>query len=757
MNELPKNTPREEHSPTWRALDGLSKYQPETADAERALNKAMRSLRQHETQNRSFSRRWLMRVSAAAAVVVVVIIGWITFGPEGGLTSPTWADVLNQTLGVRVAKLDVHNYEGKTLVGRVEMYVQAPSTLRMQEYEYTDSKEVVTEGAIVTPEGGIRWNAGSGVAERVGPDNAYVAPASSAKMILGLLGMAIQMDTPETQIDINQTPVKFEPVNYAHPIESALRGYQLRPVSPEEKAGVPMFEMITFWFDPDSNSLQRMTFAESPEDYAGEWHDVLVAFEPVLESNWFEVKAPEGYLDASGDLRDRLPDDVRDVYDKAAAAREAFGDYRALIWSQRQGWGLPIYRESRKGKQWRADQLAWTNLRFQEVAEVRGIGPDGEMADAWLLMTEPEFEPDLSAIRWDGQFVLIYYHLSGRGPRVSASLYPNLATHGHDTYWGPTLRVVAWPRWMSWESEHPHGRDIREPLLEWRLLPKDVEHPDLVEVVAERDKESNSYVHYTFDVAHDYVCVRQEVQEYRGQVKGRVVLELAQTSQGKWYPKRVAEYTRSSGDDPPASNDLEARYTYLVGSGVAADDTFFTWPEGVPQPTDPFDRLRSRRFTAEEKAAEEQGLPPTALGKYTYMPNHGLPRGFDNEAESKAHSQMIQTMRKIEEAARVYAAANHWNAPPDLAALVDGGYITADELHNPLNPDADQPFGYIYIPKNLPNSSGRVVLYEPFTTWLGVVTVMFGDGTTEAVHDEQQFHDLVKAATSPEDPKRYGE
>ncbi len=756
----PRNNPHEEQSPTWRALDGLSRYEPDAKDATRALDKAKLLLEQSQrgSQNVPRSRRWLMRISAAAAMVLVVMFIWMAIGPEGGLTNPTWADVLKQTKDVRVAKLDVRSYQGKTLESRQEMYLQAPSTLRLHEYEYEDGKEVETEGAIVTPEGGVRWNASSGVAEHVEPDNAYVAPASSAKTILGLLGMTVQMDTPGAKIDINQTPVSFEPVNYKHPIDPDLRGYQLKPVDPEQNFGVPMLKALTFWFDKESNTLQRMTAAGSEQGYAGEWYDATVEFEPVLPTDWFDVKAPEGYVNVSDGLRARLPEDVRDVYDKAAAARETFGDYRALIWSRQQGWGLPIYVESRKGEQWRADELQWTSNAFQAFAEARDIEPGDVMSEAWSAMTGSGFKLQSSAIKFGDRYAMVNYGSGGRGPRISAQLQPTLLSAGYDNFWGQVLRVIAWPHWMDEENLHPHGRSIREPLLQWRLLPQDEAHPDWIDVIAERDTNSRNYVRYTFDAAHDHLCIRREEREYGDRIEGWLVLGLAQTIEGKWYPKQVAKYTRTSDDPLPHASELEPRFTYLVGPGAAAG-SFFDWPEGVPQPANPYAALQSRRVSTEEQASKTIALPPTAVGKYTYTATNGrgLPRGFDDEATSQAHWQMTRVMRDIENAVDKYKPDHNWNHPQTLDELIEGGYITREAMQNPLHPDADPPFVYIHIARNLPNGIGRVMLHEPFDTWPGVVTVMFGDGSFEAIHDEGEFNELIEAATSPEDPKRYGE
>ena len=699
-----------------------------------------------------------MRISAAAAMVLVVMFIWMAVGPEGGLANPTWADVLKQTRDVQVAKLDIRSYEDMTFESRQEMYVQAPSTLRMHEYAYEDGKEVETEGAIVTPEGGVRWNVSSGVAEGVEPHNAYVAPASSAKTVLGLLGMTVQMDTPEAKIDINQTQVKFEPVNYAHPIDPELRGYQLKPVDPEQSFGVPILEALTFWFDKESNTLQRMTAAGSPQGYAGAWYDATVEFEPELPSDWFDVKAPEGYSNVSDGLRARLPEDVREVYDKVAAAREAFGDYRALIWSRRQGRGLPIYLESRKGDQWRADQLAWTGERFKAFAEEREVEPGDVMVEAWSVMTGSGFKPEMSVIKFGDQFAMVSYDLGGRGPRISAQLQPTLLSGGYDNYWGHMSRAIAWPRWMDTENLHPHGRDIRKPLLTWRLLPQDPEHPDWIDVVAERDTKSTNYAHYTFDAAHDYLCIRREIREFGDRIDGWLVLDIAQTKDGKWYPKYVSRYARTENEAPPSTSELEPRYTYLVGHG-SADKSFFAWPEGVPQPVDMFASLQSRRISTEESADATKVSPPTAKGQYLYSGTNGrgLPRGFDDEATSQSHWQMTRVMRQIKDAVDKYRSDHNWNNPADLDDLVDGGYITREAMQNPLRPDAVPPFVYIHLARNLPNRGGRLMLYEPFDTWPGVVTVMFGDGSFEAIHDETEFNELIEAAGSPEEPKRYGE
>lgn len=174
-----------------------------------------------------------------------------------------------------------------------------------------------------------------------------------------------------------------------------------------------------------------------------------------MPEGWFTPRIPKGYANVEAGVRPRLSEEVREVYDKVAAARRRFGNYRAVIWRDgTDGW--PSYREAKLGNQWRADQIDWTIMhsamhRGNEGGYVR-IGPGDPFRKLWGQVTRDNYELDMSALRRGNRYAIIHYDLTGRGPSVSAKVYASPMKHGYDDNWGPTLHELAWPEWVWSEN-----------------------------------------------------------------------------------------------------------------------------------------------------------------------------------------------------------------------------------------------------------------------------------------------------------------
>ncbi|MEX0885830.1 MAG: hypothetical protein WD009_05260 [Phycisphaeraceae bacterium] len=710
-----------------------------------------------------------MSTTIGSAAAMLAVVAMLLFGEAGTLVSPTWADVVRQTRGVEAAHLDIRAYEGGRLVTRGEYFVQQPSTVRNHEYEIVDGEAVATEGAIMTPEGGVRWNERTRLGQRVRSDNPYVVSATAAEQMLGLLGMSLLADAGEQAVRINGDVVRFAQVQRRHPQDAELQGYALRSAG-GGPALPPPFNTMVYWFDGQTNELRRLSGTYTPTGPRGEARgeeqrvDVVVRLEPDLPADWFALEVPAEYHDVEAGVRPRLSPEVREVYDAVARAREAFGDYRAVIWRDTSG-GWPMYREARRGERWRADEILWTVMHRavhgdNEQGFVR-IGPSDPFEDVWEQVTREDYELQSSVMARGEHYALVHYNLGGRRPRVSAKLQESLIGFGDQLYWGHTLAQLAWPEWIWTENLHPHGWDLRHPPLAYHVLPANPDQPNLVEVVGEREHPNWGYVRYTFDRSRDYLCVRREHRELRSRARVWQVEAFGQTPEGRWYPTRVryAWPTVDGGDlEEPASGGNT--YQYAVDTSAPAAGGFFAWPEGVPQPVDAFAGLRSlsRRIGPAEQAERqerERELPATARGKYVTFEARGLPRGFDDEQTAQAHSRMGAQMRRLKAGIDDYAHAHNWMFPENLEFVVEASDIlTQADLENPLHPDADPPYGYIRPDFSLPNRLERMVLHEPFDAWPGVVTVMFQDGSVEHIHDEAEFERLLREATAPEPPAR---
>ena len=141
------------------------------------------------------------------------------------------------------------------------------------------------------------------------------------------------------------------------------------------------------------------------------------------------------------------------------------------------------------------------------------------------------------------------------------------------------MRFVAWPPWVHWENLLPHGRDLSDPPLQWRLLPADPEHPNWAQVVGERDRRDLFYVQYTFDRRRDWLCIRQEMR-FLNRTHVLTVESMAQTSDGFWYPRQIQSNVTGGMHT----------YQYVVERGTA-DPGFFDYPDNAPPPVDRFAEL----------------------------------------------------------------------------------------------------------------------------------------------------------------------
>lgn len=714
-----------------RDLRTISRLMPDAEAADQAVARALNTSRM---KHRARLRLIVWRAAIPSAVAAALILWALVASPTGTLMSPTWADVTRQISDLKQVYFDVWVHRDDRIVERHELYVKPPTTIRAHNYRMIDNNPVLEGGSIMTSTGGIRWNAGTHLADHVTTDNPYVAGIDAAQTFLAMLGVG-QLGASATDIQINANAVRFAPVEEKHPQTAGLRGFRLHSLN--EKVALPSpFDTLIYWFDAHDNTLRRVSF-----DKRQARADVRIDLHPSLPANWFSLEIPKGYVDADAPLRTRLSPEVRQVYDAVATARQRFGDYRAVIWRDQTG-GWPSYREAVRGEQWRLDRIDWGVMHSamhtgNSQAFVR-INPDDPFDKLWTQVTRSDYTLQNTAMVWQNRFAVIHYNLAGRGPRTSAKLYDNLLDNGYADYFGPALRFSAWPEWFTGENITPTGRDVREPLLTYRVLPADPQQPTLVDVVGERNsKHAWSYVRYTMDREKDYLCIRQELRRYPNEILLWETTDLKQTPDGKWYPRRI----RFRG----------FTYDYAIDAHSSAGESFFAWPDSVSAPTDAFAVLRKPIVTPSSPPLE---LPPTAKGKYTTFEPRGLPRGFHDQATIDAYSAMCKNMRQIRIAITEYAQDHQWQYPATLAELVKSGKLKAEQLTNPLHPDAEPPFGYIPPSQKRPNSLERMVLHEPFTIWPGVVSVMFLDESVEHIHSEAEFQRLLKEATSPEPPSR---
>ena len=693
------------------------------------------------------------RPLVAAAGVLLGVVVWFTL-LGGELATPVWADVVRQSAGFETVKLTSRNYDGRrALVGFSELFVQRPSTLRIHDYDTTQSPPVMIGGQVMTPARGLRWNLQTGLSEFVDKDNPYVTHAGFAGTVLGLVGVAAMGPEFASEMTVNGQEAVFVPVEAVHPLEAGLRGFRV-----EKRDGAAwgsVLDQMIYWFAADENVLRRISNAPSSEAEA--LSDVEVVFDPDLPDGFFGVKPAQGTTDVDAGLQDRLPEAAAEVYAAARSARERLGDYRVVIW-MRQIEKSPVMVESRRGRAWRANELDWSRL-YTPGSGLEPLKSSVEVAEAWGRAQALGLPLKKSAFHLGDNFSQIFFGLSGRGPRVSARIKVDLRAYGASDAWGFTLHEVAWPAWESRENLHPHsGRELQEPLLTWRRLPADPAHPSWVTVEGKREvRHGLRAVQYVFDADRDWLCVRHERIDSVSSTVVRIA-QMQQNAQGRWVPQRVLRSYRN-GDAFELGIDPERwgqTYDYRVSS-KPAEEAFFDWPEDVPAPEDVFSRFRSRRLPANHRPSG----PPTAHGKFTAVGSNGnSQRGFDDKASRELHHAMLEGMQRITDAVTKNRHDHHQSRlvfPATLTALVDLGYLRVADLKNPLYPRANPGFAYLPPNPQWVNPTGRIMLYEPFEVWPGVVTLMFGDGSTEYIHDEAEFERLLEAARSPEDPPRRGE
>jgi len=727
------------------ALERVSQVEPAPEATAQAIERARQALTTASGTKRIEHKRRLIQsrivkwlIPAAAAILVPVMIAvWLTMSGPGAVAAPTWADMDRQTKGIDRVYIDARVYQGEKLSQRSEMWIKSPGVIRNHDYEVVEGKMVPTECSIATATAAVRWDERTKLGEHASTGNRYMVQSGAATHIEAVLGISLLRDRPDADIRINGEQVVFEPVGQKHPQDATLRGFKLKNKTPTAPPLPQPFTSLIYWFAQRSNTLRRLTVVTGDGDEE-QRSDVVVDLDPVVPAGWFDVAIPAHCIDVAAGVAARLSPEVREVYDKVTAARKRFGDYRAVIWRDRTG-GWPSLREARRGEQWRCDIIDWGVMHGALIGDNRQgyvrISPEDPFEKVWEQVNRPDYELEMSAMNWRSKFAILHYKLGGRGPRVSAQLYEAIKD-GYDKYFAPSLRLTAWPEWMWWENLQPHGWDLRTSLLRWRLGPADPDHPERVEVVGEREKGHWTLVRYTFDRDKDWLCVRQEW----GTVSpAKLVWEttaFGQTPDGLWYP-READIGNS-------------HYEYAVQRG-AGQPAFFDYPKGMPQPAGPFAEFQSQ---ADQAAAPRQDLPPTAKDKYQAIPARGLPRGFDDKAQAEANSEMVRKMEHISLKLNEFAYEHKWVYPERLQIMVDEGYLKTEDLRNPLHPGAIPPWGYIRPNRKLPNSSERMVLYEPFKEWPGVVAVAFQDHSVEYIHDKAQFERLVQEATRPEPPSR---
>lgn len=739
MTRNPANQQPREPLDTLRSVRGI---QPGRQAAQRAVQRALAAVQgEFEKPKRASWRGIVMRSSLAAAVLIVVVTtGWLVMSGPDAVAAPTWADVVRQTSGIDTVHIDARMYEGSKLARRQEIWIKSPGVIRSREYEWVDGKAVPTECSIASPTAAVRWDERTQLGEHASTGNRYLIQSSAAGMIEAVLGLSLLADRPDAGITINGELAAFVSVEQKHSEDATLRGFRLENKSAAAPTLPLPFDSLIYWFAAKSNTLCRLSLAMG-EGAEAQRSDMLVDFSPKVPADWFDVKLPVDCVDVAEGVAPRLPPEVREVYDKVVAARKRFGDYRAVIWRNATG-GWPMFREAARGEQWRCDEIDWVVMHGAVTDDNRQgyvtIGPEDPFGKLWAQVTRHDYELTKSAMTFQGKYAILHYKLSGRGPRVSAQLYDAIKD-GYEKAFAPSLRSTAWPEWIWWENLHPHGWNLRTPPFKWRLGPSDPEHPGWIEVIGERAQGLCTLVKYTLDRERDWLCVRQEWAAQDGYQMAWDITEFGQTAGGLWYPRRA-----KIGN---------GTYDYAVQRG-AAEPGFFKYPPGMPQPADPFAQFEAR---ADQAAAPAANVPPTTKGKYTAIAPRGLPRGFDDKAKSEANSEMVRKMDHISRRLDEFAYDRKWVYPETLQEMVDEEYLEPDDLRNPLHPQADPPFGYIRPNRKLPNRDERMVLYEPFSEWPGVVAVLFGDHSVEYIHDKAQFEKLLKEATAPEPPSRPGE
>lgn len=592
--------PTPERQDPLQALESVARIRPDEQTTLRAVQRALAAIPRQSEKDRA--TRWnalIMRSSLAAAILMVLVsVSWLAMGGSRAVAAPTWADLARQTQGIDKIYIDGRVYQGAKLLQRQEIWIKSPGVIRSREYGIVDGKMIPTECSIATPDAAVRWDERTKLGEYTSTNNRFMTQSGVAGTIEAILGISLLADQPKPDIKINGEQVIFEPVEEKHPQDAHLRGFRLKNQNPTAPALIQPFSSLIYWFAERSNLLRRitMTMGDGNEAQLGDW---VVDFKPAVPPGWFDVTLPAGCTDVTAGLAVRLPPEVREVYERVVAARKRFGDYRAVIWRDGTG-GWPSFRESMRGAQWRCDIIDWVVMhgafRGRNEPGYIKVQPTDPFEKLWAQVNRPDYEPTMSAMTWRDQFAILHYKLAGPGPRVSAQLHA-VIKDGYEKSFAPSLRMTAWPEWMWWENLEPHGWDLRNAPFRWRLGRSDPDHPERVEVVGERTAGFWTLVRYTLDRDKDWLCVRQE---WTTNSQDRIAWEITsfnRTPDGFWYPGKM-----TFGNN---------HYEYAVERG-AADEVFFEYPKGMPQPTDPFAELTSR---VDQAASAPTEAPPIATGQ----------------------------------------------------------------------------------------------------------------------------------------------
>jgi len=593
--------PDRERSEPLETLRNVRRINPNEQATQRAMQRALAAIQgaEFEKPRHSSWRKIIMRSGIAAAILLVIVAtGWLALDGPAAVAAPTWSDMTRQAIGIDRVYIDGWSYKGRELAEHSEIWIQSPGVIRMRSHELIDGKMVPTKNSIATPDAAVRWDERTKLGEHASTSNPYMAQSRSARHYEAILGLSLFAGQPEANLTINGEQVAFEPVEQTHPEDPTLRGFKLKNKNPAGPELFPLFQTLVYWFAERSNNLQRLTMVMGDGDQA-QRVEMVVDFDPDVPAGWFDVALPEGCFDVAAGVLPRLSPEVREVYEKVTAARKRFGDYRAVIWRDRTG-GWPSFREATRGDQWRCDIIDWTVMHSaittgdnpQGYVKISPTDPFGKL---WEQVNRDDYELDMSAMTWQGKFAILHYKLGGRGSRVSAQLYGAIQS-GYEKFFAPSLRFLAWPEWMWWENLQDHGWDLRQTPFQWRLGPADPQNPDRVEVIGERKKGFWTLVKYIFDRSKDWLCVRQEWGYTTGDKKVWDIKTFGRTDEGLWYPLRATT---------PGSSGYG--YDYAIERGTA-EPGFFDYPEGIPQPTDPFAEFMSQ---VKQKQTTTAPKPPS--------------------------------------------------------------------------------------------------------------------------------------------------
>ena len=372
------------------------------------------------------------------------------------------------------------------------------------------------------------------------------------------------------------------------------------PSEEKKEEGHPPIYFNCWVRDSDHKTVRMQTHYGEPDKFSTDYE--LIEYDVTIPPGTLEVKIPEGYtrrLTPEERIKATVPANIIELKQAYDNAREALGDYRMVILDNRQYLKTRIVKQ---GKKWRMDTYEWR--RNDNQAPVVNQWQDFE--DLWIQTEALKGKVEVTLMTYKrnmGQIIWPREDL-GNSPRTRLYRYRDINEQINSL------------EYMAWRMMYIGGKDTKI-----KMLPPSDKYLGCIGVsISGKHKgykkldipAGATLVIFWIDPTKDYICVRYEQHERpkavweedneweqheptadthdgNGHFHSEIVeiTKLAQTPDGKWFPKEIKIQRHSvnrDGTRVSPSRKAKIKRIYVDTQGMI-DPKLFEWPEELPSPT----------------------------------------------------------------------------------------------------------------------------------------------------------------------------